>query len=315
MQGQQEFLWPLKFEQVDVNVLLLESGGFKEEAQTQSLYCGAVSDEAMHSPTDKYRQRVFGGSTTAWGGRCMPFDSIDFEERDYIPQSGWPISFDDLVGFYPKANEYLEAGNYSYDAREAFSPHTKSMFTGFKEQSFSTEGIERFSCPTHLGKRYRHRIEESNNIELLLNSNVIAVELNAEGVDVDFLQVSTLSGKTIKVKAKHYVLAMGGLETTRLMLASNSIHKNGIANQYDVLGRFYMCHIAGKVGKLQINGATKSVQHGYEVSPEGIYCRRRIQLSEKMQKKLGVSNIVMRLHFPKITDPSHKSGIYRDVSK
>ena len=30
-------------------------------------------DERLHSPPDKYRQRRMGGSTTIWGGRCMPF--------------------------------------------------------------------------------------------------------------------------------------------------------------------------------------------------------------------------------------------------
>ena len=299
----------LEFEQTDTNVVLLESGDFKENKQTQNLYRGTVSDESMHSPTDKYRQRVFGGSTTTWGGRCMPFDPIDFEKRDYIPQSGWPIKANDLTDFYPKANEYLEAGFYRYDARKAFHPPAKPMFKGFESEAFSTEGIERFSCPTNLGKRYQHRFEQSSNIDLLLNANVTAIELNTQGTDVDYLQVATLSGKTFKVKAKHYILAMGGIETTRLMLASNSIHKNGIANQHDILGRFYMCHIAGNVGKLKINGSTNNVRHEYEVSPEGIYCRRRIQLSEEKQKELGVSNMVARLHFPKITDPSHRSGI------
>lgn len=299
----------LELEEVGINVLLLESGGFKEDKKTQDLYRGMVNDEAMHSPTDKYRQRKFGGTTTTWGGRCMPFDPIDFEVRDYIPQSGWPIKSNDLSEFYSKANKYLEAGFYCYDAKKTFPPCAKPMFKGFESEAFSTEGLERFSCPTNLGKRYQHRFEQSRSISLLLNANVIAIELNTEGSDVDFLQIATLSNDSFKVKAKHYVLAMGGIETTRLMLASNSIHKNGIANQYDVLGRFYMCHIAANVGRLKINGSTDNVQHGYEVSPEGIYCRRRIQLSEKKQKELGVSNMVARLHFPKITDPAHKSGI------
>lgn len=299
----------LEFEQTITKVLLLESGDFKEEKETQDLYSGSVSNKAMHSPPDKYRQRRFGGSTTIWGGRCVPFDPIDFEKRSYIPHSGWPITAGDLADFYPKANNYLEAGYYCYDARNAFNPAPKPMFEGFISSAFSTDGIERFSCPTDLGKRYRHRFTQSSNIDLLLNANVIAIELNNPGTEVDFLQVATLNGNAFKVKAKFYILAIGGIETTRLMLASNSIHKHGIANHNDILGRFYMCHIAGNVGRLKINGATNKVHHGYEISPEGIYCRRRIQLTAEKQKELGVSNMVARLHFPKITDPSHKSGI------
>lgn len=290
-------------------VLLLESGSFKGDKQTQNLYSGFVKNEEMHSPTDKYRIRQFGGSTVLWGGRCMPFDPIDFEKRDYLPESGWPIQYDDLAPFYPKANEFLEAGYFEYNAREAFYPDAKPMFKGYDSDAFSTEGIERFSCPTDLGKRYHNRISTHPNIHCVYDANITYIQLSSDGSTVDFLKGKTLNGKSFKVRAKKFVLAMGGIETTRLLLASNDIHKNGIGNSGDVLGRYYMCHIAGNVGKLVVDGPTSDVKYGYEVSPEGIYCRRRIHLRENQQRELSVSNMVARLHFPKITDPSHKSGI------
>ena len=39
------------------SVLLLESGGLKDEAASQALYAGETSDEALHPPPDKYRVR------------------------------------------------------------------------------------------------------------------------------------------------------------------------------------------------------------------------------------------------------------------
>lgn len=62
-----------------LQVLLLEAGQAGFDAPTQDLYAGDVADARMHSPPDKYRQRRLGGSTTLWGGRCMPFDPIDFD--------------------------------------------------------------------------------------------------------------------------------------------------------------------------------------------------------------------------------------------
>jgi len=64
-----------------LDVLLLESGDLKPAADTQALYAGEVADARLHSPPDRYRQRRFGGTTTIWGGRCMPFDAIDFEPQ------------------------------------------------------------------------------------------------------------------------------------------------------------------------------------------------------------------------------------------
>ncbi len=102
------------------SVLLLESGGFDEEPATQDLYAGAVVDARLHSPPDRYRQRRFGGTTTIWGGRCMPFDPIDFETREYVPASGWPIGRPDLDAYYVRANSLCEAGPFAYTTEESF---------------------------------------------------------------------------------------------------------------------------------------------------------------------------------------------------
>ena len=59
--------------------------------------------------------------------------------------------------------------------------------------------------------------------------------------------------------------------------------KSGVGNEYGVVGRYYMCHIAGNVGALDIKGPTTVVRHGYEVAPEGVYCRRRLSLAPSEQ--------------------------------
>ena len=70
-----------------------------------------------------------------------------------------------------------------------------------------------------------------------------------------------------------------------------------------------MCHIAGNVGNLTLSGGTRDVRHGYEVTPEGIYCRRRLAVTGGEQQRRGLANAVARLHFPRITDPGHRSGV------
>jgi choline dehydrogenase-like flavoprotein len=117
------------------------------------------------------------------------------------------------------------------------------------------------------------------------------------------VEAATLEGKRFFIDARTTVLAAGGLETARLLLA------NDIGNEHDVVGRYYMCHIAGNVGSLVIDGPTSDVRHGYEISPEGIYCRRRISIAEGEQRRHGLANAVARLHFPRITDPRHRNGV------
>jgi choline dehydrogenase-like flavoprotein len=292
-----------------LSIILLEAGQLHEHAASQALYEGEVSDERMHSPPDKYRQRRMGGSTTIWGGRCMPFDPIDFETRSHVPDSGWPISFDDLQPFYPEANKLAEAGRFSYDAEDALGADSAPMIRGFHSDVVRTNGLERFSCPTDFGKRYARRLRVASDVQVLLGANCTAVRLAEDGREVRELDIATLAGRRFRIAPRATVLAAGGLETARLLLASRDVAPTGIGNEHDVVGRYYMCHIAGNVGTLVLNGQPRDVRHGYEVSPEGIYCRRRLAVSAAEQRRHGLANGVARLHFPRITDPRHRNGV------
>lgn len=292
-----------------LSIILLEAGQLHEHAPSQALYEGEVSDERMHSPPDKYRQRRMGGSTTIWGGRCMPFDPVDFETRSHVPDSGWPISFDDLQPFYPEANKLAEAGRFSYDAEDALGAGAAPMIRGFHSDVVRTSGLERFSCPTDFGKRYARRLRVAPDVQVLLGANCTAVRLAADGREVREIDVATLAGRRFRIAARATVLAAGGLETARLLLASRDVAPAGIGNEHDIVGRYYMCHIAGNVGTLVLNGQPRDVRHGYEVSPEGIYCRRRLAVSAAEQRRHGLANGVARLHFPRITDPRHRNGV------
>jgi choline dehydrogenase-like flavoprotein len=292
-----------------LSVLLLESGHVDSDATTQSLYEGEVADARMHSPADKYRQRRLGGSSAIWGGRCMPMDPIDFESRNYVPHSGWPISYDELLPYYPAANSLAEAGRFSYDADDALGATSAPMIRGFESALVRTTGLERFSCPTNFGTRYQKRLELSLQIKVLLGANCVGLKLNSDGKSVGVVEIASLTGARFTVVSRITVLATGGLETARLLLASNDVSPEGVGNAHDVVGRYYMCHIAGNVGQLRLNGTSSQVQHNYEISPEGIYCRRRISIAAGEQRRRGLANSVARLHFPRITDPSHHNGV------
>jgi choline dehydrogenase-like flavoprotein len=292
-----------------VSVLLLESGGLKPESDTQRLYEGAVTNELLHSPLHRYRERRFGGSTTIWGGRCVPLDPIDFEQRDYMPGSGWPIGPEDLQPYYPVANRLCEAGEFEYVSTAAFKGPLRPMIDGFRSQHFSTDTLERFSCPTNFGARYMQTLRDAPNVRVLLHSNVTTLVFHPNGEAVEALIVRTLAGRSFKVIATQVVLATGGLEIPRLLLSNRDKWSHGVGNEHDLVGRSYMCHIAGTIGTLKQRGPADRVYHGYDISAEGIYCRRRLALTAETQRRLRVGNFVARLHHPRITDPEHRSAV------
>jgi len=291
-----------------LEVLLVESGGLQAEKNVQKLYEGAVADERMHSEPHRYRQRRFGGSTTIWGGRCVPLDDIDFEARDYINASGWPIDGQTLRPFYERANRLCEAGEFEYSARASFNRPLRPMIDGFVSNHFSTDTLERFSCPTDFGARYADRLRSARNVRVLLHANLSQLNFQANGLAVESLTLKTLDRKQINVRARQVVLAVGGLETARILLANRDKWSQGIGNQHDLVGRYYMCHIAGTLGTLKQNG-TDRVWHGYDITDDGIYCRRRLALTAQVQREHRIGNFIARLHHPRITDPEHRTAV------
>jgi GMC oxidoreductase/FAD binding domain len=290
-----------------LNVLLLESGGFEEEPETQALQAGMVADPALHSPPHTYRARRLGGSTTLWGGRCAPFDPIDFERRPWMAESGWPIGYADLLPYYPAANALCEAGDFAYTAQAAFPAGMRPLIPGFMSDDFTSDALERFSCPTDFGRRYHTRLAASRTIRVLLHANAVVAETTSDGATVRSLTVRALERPSFQVRARLFVLAMGGLEIPRLLLACRDTHARGIGNAHGLLGRYYMCHIAGTLGALRLN-APATLWHGYQLSDDGIYCRRRLALTEAAQRRLSIGNCIIRLHHPRIPDPSHRTG-------
>jgi choline dehydrogenase-like flavoprotein len=74
-------------------IILLESGGVRSEDAVGKLHEGEVHDRSFRG-LQNGGARVFGGTTTRWGGQCIPLDSIDFEDRYWVPSSGRPIPAD-----------------------------------------------------------------------------------------------------------------------------------------------------------------------------------------------------------------------------
>src|ERR1700722_9951152 len=95
------------------DVLLMEAGGVA--SRVGDFYEGSATPPHPHPR--QFRRVGFGGTTGVWGGRCVPFDPIDFERRDYIANTGWPITYEDVARFYPSAMEFCDAGRFDFLAK------------------------------------------------------------------------------------------------------------------------------------------------------------------------------------------------------
>lgn len=289
-----------------VSVIVLEGGGPRPTATAQALYAGEVADPLSHPWLHQFRVRALGGSSRIWGGRCLPFDPIDLEARDWVPHSGWPIAYEELLKWYPAAQEAAEAGPFDYDPATALPGRPAAFAPGLEAAATVTTRVERFSKPTDFWRRYGEDLRASPHATIALNASVTGVRLRADGGAVDHIEVVDAKGRRRKVTARRYVLAAGGLETVRLLLASNDVKPAGIGNDHDQLGRGYMSHTAATSGYVTFNAPPA---FDYERDGEGIYLRRRLWITGETQRQLKLLNVAFRTHLPEIADPAHGDAI------
>jgi choline dehydrogenase-like flavoprotein len=299
----------LELAKTGVSVLLLEAGGLDRDENNQKLLRGTIADPSVHSPLHEARCRQLGGTTAIWGGRCIPFDSIDFEKRDYVPHSGWPIGFHELDPYYPLANRYCQCGEYSYTVAQALPHSPNHIVEGFADDLITDTQLERWSLPTNFGKEYLDLLKTLPNLRVILNASCLGIDLSKDGGRVSSLRFCSRLLNRFSVTSRAITLAAGGLETTRLLLASNDVLESGIGNHSGLLGRYYMGHLSGAVCQAKFYGDPDKTIYNFERDSDGIYCRRRFWISDKSQKQMGILNTVLWLDNPPMYDPAHHNGI------
>ena len=288
-------------------VLLLEAGGLQQDAELSAeLYRGTASPP--HANPSEFRRVVFGGTTTLWGGRCAPFDPIDFETRDYIDRSGWPISYEEVARFYPRALEYCDAGRCDFTVDGSLPQARRRIPTlpGLTDDSVvETRRLERYSLPTDFGRRRRATIAGSSNVTALLHARCVGLHRAPGESRIDSLTAIDRASRKRRVRAEIFILATGGIEVPRLLLASDTPGP-GLGNRHDLLGRFYACHFENILGRLI--APKGSIPFDFEKSVDGVYCRRKLQFSSEAQREHRLLSSAFRLHFPPYSDAAHGSA-------
>jgi choline dehydrogenase-like flavoprotein len=291
-------------------VILLESGDRKETARARDLFRGFADPSNSHEPLEENRRRQWGGATSAWGGRCIPFDPIDFERRDWVPNSGWPFTRKDLDPFYARALRLCEAGEYKFNAEEAFPQKQREMLRGFDGPDVVSNPMERWGPPTHFGKRYASDLQAAANITVFLNATCLHIQLAPNGKQVHRIEASSFERNKFFIKARYFVLACGGLENARLLLASNDVMKTGIGNHSDKLGRYYMAHLFGSFAVAQLRDNGDNFIFDFERDADSVYCRRRFWITPHGQQENRTLNVIAFFFRPPLSRAVHRNALF-----
>jgi choline dehydrogenase-like flavoprotein len=228
------------------SVVLLESGGLDYEAPVANLNAGEVVGEAYYDLEDA-RLRFFGGTTAIWGGRIAELDPIDLQPRPWVPHSGWPIGWSNLAPYYAPARRVF---GERPDAATAQDLKATGVAAPDLDPSRLEVGVWTFdrkfnrfvfaACRDLVGHP---------RCTIVTHATVTQIRRDDGGRRVCGVEARSLSGRGLSLSAQAWVLAAGGLENPRLLMAS------GIGGEHDQVGRYFMEHPHARGGRVVGGGA------------------------------------------------------------
>jgi choline dehydrogenase-like flavoprotein len=251
-----------------------------------------------------------GGSSGSWGGRCVMYDEIDFTPRKILDgQCTWDVSLlHDCQKHANRAATYFECGDARFNLKDIPALAGSHIAEGFKSGAVTDSTIERWSLPTRFGKTYRPQLESSPNIHVLAGWEAFSLGVRpGDGVisEVGLRDFSRTRSATIS--AKQVVIAAGTQETTRLLLKNKKIFQTR-GGPPPALGKYYQGHISGKIASVRFRGDPRKTDYGFLRTEEGVYLRRRFQLSTSVLLENNLLNTALWLDNPLYSDPAHRNG-------
>jgi len=286
------------------SVLVLESGLAKPNREAQSLSDAVITWPDAHHPMESAVSRSFGGTSRLWGGRCVPLDEIDFEKREYIQESGWPIRFEDVARYETRAAELLGCDDGNFQSEHWPGGHDASLDFTRLERWVNVRNIVQ-ALP---------ELRKGTNITVLVNATVTGFDIEANAQVIKGVRVAR-RGHEEKIfrGAAYYILALGGIETARLLLNIQCEHPLLFGGNSGTLGRYYMGHVTGSMATIRFYSQETANKFENIKGPRS-FSRRRIQFTPSAQREFAIPNIAFWPDNEDYNDPRHGIGIFSAIS-
>ncbi|MEL7190367.1 MAG: GMC family oxidoreductase [Pseudomonadota bacterium] len=224
--------------------MVIESGSLTTDVRTHHVFHSINTGEP--SKIDAVRVRGVGGASLRWTGRCIPLDRYDFEDRPWISETGWPISYDEMLEWSESAAQLMQLPAISNDCVDAALADQAEKFGSFIPAIWSfaednVKGILRF------GDHLRDAFNDANR-HILYEAHCVEIMGNAQAVKA--VRVMDRTGRSFLVKANHFVIAGGCVETCRMLLAARRTNPELLGEVAGWLGRGFHQHLRLDAGKI-----------------------------------------------------------------
>jgi choline dehydrogenase-like flavoprotein len=291
----------VELDRLGFSVLLLESGRKAADGYIQELSDADIVSPEVHDDMSIATSRQLGGTSNLWGGFCVRFDPIDFIPRPGLVDARWPITYEELLPYYERACWHTRSG------APAFELPVPGVMAN--DNAFSFAALERSTNVQKSQVIHRRELANSAGIDVRLCTTVVGLNFGADGL-VKSIEIVRPDGSQRRcLQVRNLVIAAGGLESTRLLLAAQREAPSRFGGVDGPLGRYYMGHVIGDIAKIIFSNAELAGAFDYFVDVHGSYVRRRIVPSQSTQLREKILNGAMFPIVPPVADVRHGSAI------
>ena len=266
------------------DVLVIESGGVGLDDFAPESY---ASVGLPHDGIRIGRSRSLGGTSNLWGGQLVEFQPVDFDGREWLPHSKWPVTYGEISSYYRRTYENLGMTGENLNDLRVFKhilgsrPHLE-------------EGLEMFltrwlKIPS-FAVAYAKEIRSNQNLSVLLNHTVVGF-VGSNG-RITALHAVDGTGKTQLIEGDRFILAAGTIEICRLLLHAAATPGWDCPWRDNAnIGAYFQDHFVGRVASVHpidsrrfFNTFCNFVLSGHKYQP-------KVRLTNETLERTNILNI------------------------
>jgi len=265
-----------------VDVHLLEAGGLELEIRSQKLYNVQMGGR-LHKGATEGRFRVFGGSSTRWGGQLLAFAPDIFVPAPGTPSGSWPVTATDVQGYYAELDKILHLPGRVPDEEllklarlEPEEPGAEVDIRFSKWLPFSKRNMANTIGSECLNNKH---------VSVFLHANVTSIEANKITGRIERIVAKNYNGQCYEFFAKQFVICAGTIETNRLLLASRTPSECGLGNTHDQVGRYFHDHISVAAATVTGKARREFVRSFSPLLVKGILHTPKLEASPRLREE------------------------------
>ncbi|MFI5299894.1 MAG: FAD-dependent oxidoreductase [Polyangiales bacterium] len=232
------------------------------------------------------RSRSVGGTTNLWGGQLVEFQPIDFDGREWLPGSRWPIRHAEVAPYYAKTFEAL-----------GFDEHSRVDENVWRDIGASPPDLgddlevflTRWMRVPNFAELYARTLERDENVKLLTGLTAVGFR---GGARITHVRVVDEAGRSHTIAGDDFVLATGTIENARLLLAAQIDDELSCPwRENRNVGGLFQDHFGGCVANITPTNPKKFFDTYCTIVSRGFKYQPKMRLRDDVQRRVAIHNI------------------------